>query len=823
MTEVQRHTINKLELNIILPTDTPQDKAVDISNELYNKHFAETIERVLGGFSEQENIIINEINIDLGEISPEDIPSALESILREKIMAYMSFSSSVDQINSPVISLEDAIVNSFLEYIETGYTELNIAGKSYTLMDVAKAGGAMIISNEETLMRLHDIFSYNAFPILRFNDITDDTILIAIIEKMLEISHISISKHTSSLLKSWPHDSLAMALFASIYAPSTLHVFLFSEDAEEISNNFTNIYSELKYELRAYHSSAKTRSLIKLSLESFIVKISPNRVPDKILSAEHFSKTLSTATDTKEELYLVNNKYLLQESSDCSISENISSISSSDTIFSQVEKDNIEDLYLENASEPILADTTILKSTKGNDHIEDTIIDLFDNTSRQLINDDSSIESKIENKAVPHNDYTELSVSDKDGHISSETSAVSQAKSDNFEDLYLKKSSIKDLYENSALEPTMDELPKENIKENNKDNKIDNQGDLHSERFEDKQIEQAEGVERSDKLITTQKEVLQKENVITTNISKIVDLNADKVLPLGDENELIVHTKDKWTTNFSDNSLQKIQNPVNENISGASDNHISDRVAEDNDKASTTAMQNSSHEQINSLELDYEEQSKTEYTNTEQLVHRLEPIQDIGQVIHKYANNLYDIIDPYEWMRIDRRIHTSDAGLVLLNPFITVFFTRLGLTQEDNSFETIQQRMRAAHLLRVIAFGSEEDHDDCKLVLCKILCGISPDVPCFTDFTPTEQECEEIDSLIANVCEYWSILRGTSTNGFRQTFLQRHGTIEKDDAGWLVRVEGKTLDILMEDLPWGISTFVLPWTRPFFVDWQKSI
>ena len=228
MTEVQRHTINKLELNIILPADTPQDKAVDISNELYNKHFAETIERVLGGFSEQENIIINEINIDLGEISPEDIPSALESILREKIMAYMSFSSSVDQINSPVISLEDAIVNSFLEYIETGYTELNIAGKSYTLMDVAKAGGAMIISNEETLMRLHDIFSYNAFPILRFNDITDDTILIAIIEKMLEISHISISKHTSSLLKSWPHDSLAMALFASIYAPSTLHVFLFS-------------------------------------------------------------------------------------------------------------------------------------------------------------------------------------------------------------------------------------------------------------------------------------------------------------------------------------------------------------------------------------------------------------------------------------------------------------------------------------------------------------------------------------------------------------------------------------------------------------------
>ena len=43
MTEVQRHTINKLELNIILPADTPQDKAVDISNELYNKHFAETI------------------------------------------------------------------------------------------------------------------------------------------------------------------------------------------------------------------------------------------------------------------------------------------------------------------------------------------------------------------------------------------------------------------------------------------------------------------------------------------------------------------------------------------------------------------------------------------------------------------------------------------------------------------------------------------------------------------------------------------------------------------------------------------------------------
>ena len=146
----------------------------------------------------------------------------------------------------------------------------------------------------------------------------------------------------------------------------------------------------------------------------------------------------------------------------------------------------------------------------------------------------------------------------------------------------------------------------------------------------------------------------------------------------------------------------------------------------------------------------------------------------------------------------------------------------MNLLDEESEFRSMEDRIRAVHLLRALVSGVEEKPDEPKLFFCKILCGLPVGIPAGPPANITEDEKEEMDGLLRSVCSYWPSLKGTSPAGLRQAFLQRHGTIERDGESWIIRVEGKGIDILMDDLPWEITTFVLPWSLPFFVDWQQS-
>ena len=170
----------------------------------------------------------------------------------------------------------------------------------------------------------------------------------------------------------------------------------------------------------------------------------------------------------------------------------------------------------------------------------------------------------------------------------------------------------------------------------------------------------------------------------------------------------------------------------------------------------------------------------------------------------------------------DERIHTNSAGLVILNPFIVPFFERLGLLDEEHQFKSCEKVIRAVHLLSYLA-GTETEDTYSNLPLEKVLCGLDTNFPVNTPFEILPHEKEEAENLLNTVCQHWKPLNNTSIEGLRLSFLQRHGTIEYDDGMILVRVEGKTLDILMEDLPWGTSMFLFPWVKPmFYVEWQPA-
>ena len=77
--------------------------------------------------------------------------------------------------------------------------------------------------------------------------------------------------------------------------------------------------------------------------------------------------------------------------------------------------------------------------------------------------------------------------------------------------------------------------------------------------------------------------------------------------------------------------------------------------------------------------------------------------------------------------------------------------------------------------------------------------------------------------MLKAVCGHWRSLSGSSVKALCDGFILRPGTVERFEQTWIVKVEGRTIDILMEDLPWELSMIILPWLdNPISVEWQHE-
>ena len=162
--------------------------------------------------------------------------------------------------------------------------------------------------------------------------------------------------------------------------------------------------------------------------------------------------------------------------------------------------------------------------------------------------------------------------------------------------------------------------------------------------------------------------------------------------------------------------------------------------------------------------------------------------------------------------------YVNNCGIILLHPFLKNYFAELGLIKEK-VFVSMDACKRAVSLLQFLASG-ETEIDEFNLLLQKLLCNLPPEetLPAMLDIT--DKEKEESENLLRSVITYWPPLKNTSVAGLRNTFLQREGKLEKKESGWLLRIEQRTVDILLDKLPWGFSTIRLPWmTDTISVEW----
>ena len=180
---------------------------------------------------------------------------------------------------------------------------------------------------------------------------------------------------------------------------------------------------------------------------------------------------------------------------------------------------------------------------------------------------------------------------------------------------------------------------------------------------------------------------------------------------------------------------------------------------------------------------------------------------------------LYTKGDGLEDLPLGEPIYIFNAGLVLLWPYLGRFFDMLGML-ENRKFRDEETAARAVHLLQYLVQGHTEA-PEYHLVLNKILCGVNTAHPLLREVALTEDETALGDNLLHGVTQNWSMLSNSSIDTLRETFLQREGRLINKTDSWSLKVETKSYDMMLDTLPWNISTIMLSWMeKVLYVEWR---
>jgi|GEM_PF-3066359 len=168
-----------------------------------------------------------------------------------------------------------------------------------------------------------------------------------------------------------------------------------------------------------------------------------------------------------------------------------------------------------------------------------------------------------------------------------------------------------------------------------------------------------------------------------------------------------------------------------------------------------------------------------------------------------------------------RTYYINNAGIVLLNPFINLYFQRLKLMTPLRKFLSPEHAQRAAHYLQVLATkdAASPEHE---LLFNKLLCGLPLDQPIIRSIDPKPEELELANGLLKHFISQWKKMKNSSVDGLRGGFFIRKGKLTHAQTGkWILRVEQKPYDILLDSLPWSFNLIKLPcMEKPLYVEWR---
>jgi hypothetical protein len=103
------------------------------------------------------------------------------------------------------------------------------------------------------------------------------------------------------------------------------------------------------------------------------------------------------------------------------------------------------------------------------------------------------------------------------------------------------------------------------------------------------------------------------------------------------------------------------------------------------------------------------------------------------------------------------------------------------------------------------------DPPEWRLTLAKLLCGALPQAPYGLEAPLSDAEQAEAEALLQALLGHAAGQLGDDGAALRQGFLQRPGLLSARPGAWVLQVERRPGDELLDGLPWSWSWIRLPW------------
>ncbi len=166
----------------------------------------------------------------------------------------------------------------------------------------------------------------------------------------------------------------------------------------------------------------------------------------------------------------------------------------------------------------------------------------------------------------------------------------------------------------------------------------------------------------------------------------------------------------------------------------------------------------------------------------------------------------------------------DNAGLCLLSAWFLRLLSMLDyLNEARKDIKDTKSRIRAIFLLQYLTCQEEKEYRETELVFNRLLVGLPMHIPLPKRLELTAEEKQIADSLLSAVKAHWPKMNGTSMKGFLQSFVTRTGRLEEQDEKWVLIVDDRTYDILLDSVPWGFRQIRLPWMKKYIqVKWHEK-
>lgn len=169
---------------------------------------------------------------------------------------------------------------------------------------------------------------------------------------------------------------------------------------------------------------------------------------------------------------------------------------------------------------------------------------------------------------------------------------------------------------------------------------------------------------------------------------------------------------------------------------------------------------------------------------------------------------------------IPEHVYIRNAGLVLFAPYFPRLFSVLHLLDAAGQLTEAGNQVKAIFCMQYLA-TAEKEIPEYELFLNKLLSGYPADESFSPFFDFEESEKQILLSLLNSVKHNWNQMKNTSIEGFRNSFLLREGVLEEKEDRWVLTVESRAYDLLLDTLPWSYSPVKFSWmSKPVYVKWR---